>query len=284
MTLIHKESARLKDCKINEKMVQDFIAKNPKVLGIDDSIELITKEKYQGVGYLDLLFESEDEEDPRRYEVEIQLGKTNPSHIIRTIEYWDNENKSRPKLKHIAVLIAEEITGRFYNVISLFNSVIPIIVIQMSAYKEENGNIGLVFNKVLDLSDNEEDEDNDAFVTDRTYWENKSTKKMIELMDELYVELNVNYHNVELKYNKHYIGLTQEGNTKNYFSFIPKKNFIKLRIKSKQNDDIENEFNSLGFNVYYNNRPGAKHYVVSLKSMDEFHKVKELVTRILPKE
>ena len=154
----------------------------------------------------------------------------------------------------------------------------------MSAYKEENGNIGLVFNKVLDLSDNEEDEDNDAFVTDRTYWENKSTKKMIELMDELYVELNVNYHNVELKYNKHYIGLTQEGNTKNYFSFIPKKNFIKLRIKSKQNDDIENEFNSLGFNVYYNNRPGAKHYVVSLKSMDEFHKVKELVTRILPKE
>lgn len=244
----------------------------------------ITKEKYQGVGYLDLLFESEDEEDPRRYEVEIQLGKTNPSHIIRTIEYWDNENKSRPKLKHIAVLIAEEITGRFYNVISLFNSVIPIIVIQMSAYKEENGNIGLVFNKVLDLSDSEEDEDNDAFVTDRTYWENKSTKKIIELMDELYVELNVNYHNVELKHNKHYIGLTQEGNTKNYFSFIPKKNFIKLRIKSKQNDDIENEFNSLGFNVYYNNRPGAKHYVVSLKSMDEFHKVKELVTRILPKE
>ena len=30
---------------------------------------------------------------PRRYEVEIQLGRVDESHIIRTIEYWDIEKK-----------------------------------------------------------------------------------------------------------------------------------------------------------------------------------------------
>jgi hypothetical protein len=42
-------------------------------------------------GRLDLLLEDEDQE--RRYEVEIQLGPTDEAHIIRTIEYWDIEWK-----------------------------------------------------------------------------------------------------------------------------------------------------------------------------------------------
>jgi len=37
-------------------------------------------------GRLDLLLQDANQ---RRYEVEIQLGATDESHIIRTIEYWD---------------------------------------------------------------------------------------------------------------------------------------------------------------------------------------------------
>ena len=49
-----------------------------------------------------------------RYEIEIQLGATDPSHIVRTIEYWDMEKKRYPQYDHCAVIIAEEITGRNY--------------------------------------------------------------------------------------------------------------------------------------------------------------------------
>ena len=55
------------------------------------------------------------------YEIEIQLGATDPSHIIRTVEYWDTEKKRYPQYDHCAVIVAEEIIGRFMNVISLFN-------------------------------------------------------------------------------------------------------------------------------------------------------------------
>jgi hypothetical protein len=42
--------------------------------------------------------------------------------------------KSRyPQYEHVAVLLAEDITSRFLNVINLFNKAIPLIAIQMRA-------------------------------------------------------------------------------------------------------------------------------------------------------
>jgi hypothetical protein len=49
--------------------------------------------KQPRAGRLDLLFQDENN---RRYCVELQLGKTDESHIIRTIEYWDLEKKRYP--------------------------------------------------------------------------------------------------------------------------------------------------------------------------------------------
>ena len=46
-------------------------------------------------GRLDLLLQNA--ESSNRFEVEIQLGRTDESHIIRTIEYWDVERKRYPQ-------------------------------------------------------------------------------------------------------------------------------------------------------------------------------------------
>jgi len=46
------------------------------------------------------------------------------------------------------VIVAEEITARFFNVISLFNGFIPIIAIQMSAI-EFGDAVTLVFSTVF---------------------------------------------------------------------------------------------------------------------------------------
>ena len=79
-------------------------------------------------GRLDLLLQDPDTQ--RRYEVEVQLGSTDESHIIRTIEYWDIEKKRYPQYDHCAVLVAEDITSRFLNVVSLFNGTMPLIAIE----------------------------------------------------------------------------------------------------------------------------------------------------------
>lgn len=69
----------------NERWVQERIAEDPSILQLGDII-LKDKERIQPQGgRLDLLLQ--DAEQPQRYEVEIQLGRSDESHIIRTIEY-----------------------------------------------------------------------------------------------------------------------------------------------------------------------------------------------------
>ena len=103
---------------ITEKWVQELIAEDPQILGLGDLV-LRDKERQQPrAGRLDLLFQ--DSDSGKRYEVELQLGSTDESHIIRTIEYWDLERKRYPQYDHCAVIIAEQMTGRFLNVVSLF--------------------------------------------------------------------------------------------------------------------------------------------------------------------
>src|SRR5438876_1222417 len=132
---------------LREKWVQDRIAEDPSILGLGELI-LKDKERVQPrAGRLDLLLQHPDL--PRRYEVEIQLGATDESHIIRTIEYWDVERKRYPQYDHCAVLVAEHVTSRFLNVIGLFNGTIPLIAIQMNALAKGD-EVALVFTKVLD--------------------------------------------------------------------------------------------------------------------------------------
>jgi len=83
LTYIKPEKIDIKSHpELNEKWVQEIIAKDPAIIGLGELI-LKDKERIQPkAGRLDLLLQDEDE----RFEVEIQLGKTDESHIIRTIE------------------------------------------------------------------------------------------------------------------------------------------------------------------------------------------------------
>ena len=87
---------------LNEKWLQDIIAEDPSIIGIGDVILKDKERIHQGAGRLDLLLQDADGID--RYEVEIQLGATDESHIIRTIEYWDIERKSSLSAKRVSSL------------------------------------------------------------------------------------------------------------------------------------------------------------------------------------
>jgi hypothetical protein len=205
-----------RDPNLNENWVQQLIAGDPTILGLGELV-LRDRERIQPkAGRLDLLLQHP--ETKRRYEVEIQLGPTDEAHIIRTIEYWDIERKRYPQYDHCAVLVAEDITSRFLNVIALFNGTIPLIALQVQALKIGD-HTTLVFTKVMDeLSRGlvDEDEDAEAAPTDRSYWEKRGSKVTVQLADELLAIAREIDPSLELKYNKFYIGLSKGGQPFNF--------------------------------------------------------------------
>jgi hypothetical protein len=231
---------------LNERWVQDRVAEDPSILGLGD-IVLKDRERIQPrAGRLDLLLQ--DAESSRRYEVEIQLGATDESHIIRTIEYWDIERKRYPQYEHTAVIVAEDITSRFLNVINLFNGMIPLIAIQMRALRA-GSQIGLVFTTVVDqlalgLVDEDEEEP-----TNRAYWEGRGSKKTVAMADQLLEIARAHDPTLELKYNKFYIGLAKGGHPCNFVVLRPKKEFIRFEPRLKNSPETQERLESAGLDV-----------------------------------
>ena len=171
-----------------------------------------------------------DTETQRRYEVEIQLGATDESHIIRTIEYWDIEKKRYPQYDHCAVIVAEDITSRFLNVISLFNGTLPLIALQMQALKVGE-NMTVVFTKVMDELERglaDDDEAAEAAPTDRSYWEKRATTETVALADQMLNVLRELDPSLNLKYNKFYIGLEKDGQPFNFVTFSSEEEIPRL--------------------------------------------------------
>jgi hypothetical protein len=239
---------------LSERWVQERIAEDPSILGLGDVI-LKDKERIQsGAGRLDLLLQEAD--STQRYEVEVQLGRTDESHIIRTIEYWDIERRRYPQYDHTAVLVAEEITSRFLNVISLFNGTIPLMAIQMTAV-QLGDSVSLAFTTVLDqvrLGLVDEDEETHE-ATDRTYWENRGSKATVAMADELLEVLRTLNPHLELKYNKFYIGLAKDGQPDNFVIFRPQKTAIRIEPRLQKTEEIETAVEMAGLDIVgYDNK------------------------------
>ncbi len=233
---------------LNEKWVQERLAEAPSILGLGDLI-FKDKERIQPrAGRLDLLLQ--DAESNHRYEVEIQLGQTDESHIIRTIEYWDIERKRYPQYDHTAVIIAEDITSRFLNVISLFNGFIPIIAIQMNAIKVGDS-ISLIFTTVLnEMSFGLVEEDEESHeVTDRNYWEQRGSKETVGMVDSLLEIIKKFAPDLQLKYNKFYIGLAKNEQPNNFAIFRAQKNGLRIEVRLPRSEDVEKNLEQIGLDV-----------------------------------
>jgi hypothetical protein len=237
-----------KEPELNEKWVQAQIHADPSLLGLGDLRVRATERKEPRGGRLDLLLE--DEAEARRYAVELQLGALDESHIIRTIEYWDIEQRRNPKYEHLAVIIAEDITSRFLNVINLLNGAIPLVAIQVKCVKLGSGSYGLLFTKVLDESRTMvEEEEDPAGVTDRQEWEKASTSEMVKLVDRLLDVIHQFEPKYELKYNMHYIGLAENGIANNFVLFRPKKKHVVAEVKMPFSTTLEAEIENEGLEI-----------------------------------
>jgi len=218
-----------------EVWLHERISEDPSILGLGD-VTVIDRERVQvGAGRLDMLLTDADAEGAPRYEVEIMLGPTDPSHIIRTIEYWDIERRRYPAYDHVAVLVAEQVTARFLNVIALFSGSIPIIAIQLNALRVSN-QVVLDFVKVLDQRQLREDDTAVAAGAaepdvDRSVWEGRVGATLMKVCDRIAQIANeIADPKLELKYKKVFVALSVPGSFFNVLTLSPKKSFVRIRF------------------------------------------------------
>lgn len=223
----------IRESGFDEYWLQDQIYENPTCLGLGE-LESVAKERQQSSGgRLDILLKNP--EDDTMYEVEVMLGETDETHIIRTIEYWDNEKRKWPQRQHYAVLVAESITRRFFNVIHLFSHSIPIIAIQVNLIESHNQKI-LHFSKILDTY--EEPEDGTEEVHDEEYWKKKSPWTL-DAANELLALVGDIFESPTLGYLKYYITINVSGN--NYFALHKRsanKSLLGFRISDDHVDEV----------------------------------------------
>ncbi len=232
---------------LNERWLHNRLIENPSLLGLGE-LEVRSSERRQpSGGRLDLLLQ--DVETSTRYEVEIQLGAMDESHIIRTIEYWDIERRRYPQYEHTAVIVAEDVTSRFLNVISLLNGAIPLIAIQIKGV-EVSGAFTLIATRVLDLTTWGTEEEDEGETVDRASWEKKASKDSLQIMDHMVELINTVRPGVNPKYNKHHIGLQFGGIARNFVVFHPRKTHVLTAFKIPQDKETTEWLDETGLNPF----------------------------------
>lgn len=198
----------IRECGYDEYWLRDRIYEDPSALGLGD-LQAVMKEKTQAQGgRLDLLLKN-PEEDDAMFEVELQLGATDESHIIRTIEYWDAEKRRWPSRTHTAVLVAEEITNRFFNVVHLLSMSVPIIGVQVNMVQVGDKK-GLHFTKVIDSYEEPEEERATQQAFDERHWV-ENCPGTLECVKWYKALLEKFYGEVPIKYFESYVSLSVGG-------------------------------------------------------------------------
>jgi hypothetical protein len=238
---------------LNEAWLHERICDDPSILGLGDVRVLDRERPLAGGGRLDMLLL--DDENDRRYEVEIQLGATDPSHIIRAIEYWDLERRRYPAYEHIAVIVAEDITSRFLNVMALMSGSIPMVAIQLDALQVAE-HLLLNFVQALDLTelraDDVEDEESGGGNVERPYWESKAGKPLMKVCDDMLGLIRKHAKSpTELNYLRAYMGVRSNGVVRNviYMSPKPTKNYVNVGFRVEDATEWKDKFGEIGIPV-----------------------------------
>jgi hypothetical protein len=262
----------LRDVGLDERWLQDRIKDDPSILGLGD-LEIVSREHRQPAGgRIDFLMRNSES----YYEVEIMLGAIDESHIIRSIEYWDVERQRRPQHDHVAVIAAEQITSRFFNVLRLLNRAVPMIAVQISAFRFGEGEIVLHPVTVLNVAEETSDDaDVDpAERVDRAYWEKRPAPGLLKAVDAF----SQFVRQPHLTWNRGHVAMGSEGY--NFCWFYPRKGInchLQIRLKSEQCDQAVASLQAAGIDA----TPKQTDYITSSISAAEIDKHSQELKTVL---
>jgi hypothetical protein len=252
MPLQHIDSKHttLRQAGYGERWLQDLLEKDPSLLGLGDLKSIAREVRQNAGGRLDLLMA--DLESDIMYEVEIMLGATDESHIIRTIEYWDIERRKRPSKQHRAVIVAEEITNRFFNVIWLLSQSLPIIAIKLDAL-EVDGKLAISFTKVLNVYETPEIDDSEHKGTTPQVWIDYASKDSYEVFEKVVELISSSGRRPRITYNVDHIAVSVEGSKRNFAWFSPRRKshhcVVELRVGDAILESVVQECSDAGLDA-----------------------------------
>ncbi len=162
------------------------------------------------------------------------------------------------------------------NVISLFNNQIPLIAIQMRAFKIDKF-VSLSFVRVLDIFTPGDDDELEEYVeVDRAYWE-KKTPESLKILEELFKDIQKSISNLSIKYNQQYLGTLENGKSNNFCMLFPqRRGNCRIGVVLKPSD-VEAYRDKVEFSKYYERESRA---YINLTSAELASK-KELILEII---
>jgi hypothetical protein len=128
----------LRETGYDEKWLHQWIADKTDRLGIGP-FEIVAHELHQYKnkgGILDILGYKRSENT--YYEIEVMLGECDSDHGFRVLDYWARERTKNPNSVHYAVLVAEDLQGRYKTVIETLPQFLPFIAIEIQTLQLSN--------------------------------------------------------------------------------------------------------------------------------------------------
>jgi hypothetical protein len=192
----------------DERWLQDWLAADPSRLGLGE-VSIIDQEQNQGHGgLLDLL--ALDRGSETYYSIEVQLGEIDGSHSFRVFDYWARNRARLPGKTHVAVLMAENASGRFRPALEALAETVPLIVIELRCWQGQGEALLIpeivVANNSLDLSDTPAA----ATSEERTEadWQHEATDEAWAFKDAFVQWVTENLGQVRIDYKpKSYVGV-----------------------------------------------------------------------------
>jgi len=197
MPLYDHQNTTLKALGMNEAAIRDWLVAKPTRLGLGNiaikAIEIQQSTKLGG--RLDIL--AYDAALDTFYEIELMLGEMDADHGFRCLDYWARERVKKPNAKHVAVLVAEDLSGRYKTVVETLPNFLPFIGIELRVLcLGEAGSASTVFPVIVAQPDDltialgdEPDTDvpgsEKSQIHDREWWETQSTPGYLATVDAL---------------------------------------------------------------------------------------------------
>lgn len=225
----------------DEYWLQDLIFENPSLLGLGELIPVSKEKKQSSGGRLDILLKNP--EDNSMYEIEVMLGETDPSHIVRTIEYWDIEKRRYPQRQHFPVLIAETFNKRYFNVIQILSLNIPMIAIQADLLEVGDQKV-ISFTKILDIYEETAEEEGEPNIVSETTWANDANWTLQTAKDLLAI-INSSEKVFTLNFTQSYVAIINSSKSNIYWFYKRAEPKSYLGFRERDDEKVESIKNLL---------------------------------------
>jgi hypothetical protein len=196
MDIVESTYTTLRTIGKDEAWLHNWMKEKPSRLGLGELTIVHSEVSYykDSGGRLDILAYRADLDT--YYEIEVMLGECDADHGFRTLDYWARERLRHPNARHFAVLVAEDLSGRYKTVIETLPQYLPFIGIEIKVLKLAlpSGDIATIDTSIVvqpdDLIIDAGDEPTVATKLgntpkDRAWWEAKENRQFIATVDAI---------------------------------------------------------------------------------------------------